>query len=255
MALLVELQPVAMRQRVAALHLGEVAHVVGRQGGDVARCLACRLVVGHAARGRRAQQADIDVVQLRRVDRRPRLVAHLDLLLAEEVGELLDLRLHRLVDLGSWDRTAAPPTLKSRSCLLLRARQGELPAAAVDLVGPGHHVHGDLEILGAARQRADHGDVGLGDAAVQRMALAATPRPRSACGRTRRSSAPDCGSRRRCRCPPRCRSGRRPAPRPSRPTSRPACATGPRDCWSCRRPRCSSASRRGSAARWSCRTG
>ena len=253
MALLVELQPGAMRQRVAALHLGEVAHVVSRQGRGVGDRLLVNLV-GHAGRGRRAQQPDIDVVQLGGVDGRPRLVAHLGLLLAEEVGELLDLGLHRVVDLGI-GIGQQHRHLEVAQLLLLRARQGR--ASSRGRRSRRARPSTSMAISRSSAPRASGPttrDVGRGPRCRPAHGPWGRRCPRSACGRTRRNSARGCGSTRRCRCRPRCRSGRRPAPRPSRPTSRRACARGPTDCWSCRRPRCSSASRRGSAARWSCRT-
>jgi hypothetical protein len=147
MPLLVELEPGAVRQRIAALHLGEVAHVVVGQGGGVARRLAPRLV-GQAARRGGAQQADIDVTQFCSVDRRPCRVADLRLVLAEERRELLDLVLHRLVDLGIGvaEQHRDPEVAQ---LFLLRARQGKRPAAPVDFVGTGDRIHRDLEILGA----------------------------------------------------------------------------------------------------------
>ena len=49
--------------------------------------------------------------------------------------------------------------------------QGELPAGAVDLVRAGHDLQRDLEVVRAARQRSDHGDVRLAQVRRQGLAL------------------------------------------------------------------------------------
>ena len=157
-----------MRQRVAALHLGEVAHVVGHGGRGVGQGLGIGRI-RRAARGGGTQHAQIDVVEFGGVDGGTGFIAHLYLVPAEEGGELLQLVLNRLVDFGV--RIGEQHgDLEVAQLLLFRARQGELPAAAVDFVGAGDRVHGDLEVLGAARQRSDHGDVADTDA-VARVAL------------------------------------------------------------------------------------
>ena len=123
---------------------------------------------------------------------------------------------------------------------MARLRQRQPPADAVALlVGSGDHVERERDIAarcapsappppGRRRPTAAPAASGSCGRALARCR-------RSACGRTRRNSAPACAASRRCRSRARAPRSRPPARRPSRPTSRPACARGRRDCWWCRR--------------------
>ena len=208
------------------------------------------------ARGRRAQQADVDVGSASAVSMPGRArVAHLGLLLAEEVGERLQRApapTGRPPQSGSVSMTA---TLKSRSVFFCERGRVERPAARRRSrrrrpSRPGRSRD--------PRRSAPAGRITQMSACATRPGSAwprgEHDRRRSACGRTRRSSARGCGSRRRCRCPPR--SPVRPAASAAaEPPDEPPGVRDevPRIVGRAVDRRCSSASRPASAARWSCR--
>ena len=160
---------------------------------------------------------------------------------------------------SSRPRSPGPARGSTRRCAAPTAgwragRQGEAEAG-LGRVEPDDRLERQPQILGRARQRPDHRDVGERRRVDQRMAARRGRFPSSACARTGRSNAPARGSTRRCRCRIRARRTPPPPPPPRRPRNRPGYAPCSRDCSTLRRRRdCSSASRPGSPARSSCRT-
>ena len=120
----------------------------------------------------------------------------------------------------------------------------------------GEHAEQQVEVVGAARDRAEHVDVGVGRAAADVVEVAALrdhaearlePEHAAAVRRDAHRAA-DVGAELEAGEAGRDRGGRA-ARRAARP-----CDRGPTGCSSCRRSRCRSGGRPTSAARWSCRT-
>src|SRR5262249_10157512 len=90
------------------------------------------------------------------------------------LGESIDERLE-LVAILEVDFRTAVRKLDSNTQVLERAgwtcREFDLPADAIDVVRPGHRVEGEIQVLGAARQRTDRGNVAIGNNARQCVSL------------------------------------------------------------------------------------
>ena len=104
---------------------------------------------------------------------------------------------------GDAGSSSQVPTRKSASASASHDGSSSRHASAPLGLGPGEHAEEQVEVVGAARDRAEHVDVGVGAYPRRRGrgTRAAGSRRSSASGRRRRSSATGCAPSRRCRCP------------------------------------------------------
>ena len=126
--------------------------------------------VGAARRHVGVQQRGVDAVRMRRVEVRPRLEVHLGAGLGQRARRRLDALLHAVVHRR--DGLVQPDGDAQALQRLGRRRQPVLQAARIEQVGADGQLQRQRQIAGAARQRADHRQVGLG-AGLRRQAVAA----------------------------------------------------------------------------------
>ena len=153
----VDLRPLAVAAGVATEMAGDITLVVRRialgaiTGGGIHRIV----VVGA---GGSAHQVHVDTVALRAVHR-PRVLADLHALLAQKVNQPTQRLLHAGIHLGQWI------VIEHRHAAALRWRAAVLPGqrhaahGGVQAQRRGQDVHRQRQVEGAARQRADCGDV------------------------------------------------------------------------------------------------
>jgi hypothetical protein len=161
-------EPIPVREGDAPHHAGKIAPIGGT---EPARDLDMTIedFLGQPTGGGRAQQLDVDGVEFRHVDVRPRPIADPDPLTGQEVDQALqnvsDLAVDLTVRIVEHNRDAVVG-----KCIAARRSEVETPARRFDRVGSRYDVERKGEILGAARQGPDNRDVRRRDISVESLA-------------------------------------------------------------------------------------
>lgn len=128
--------------------MGRIAVIIGGKGLNYLHAVV-KLLRRHAARGRAAQELDVVLIRLTRIDLGTRGVAHMNLMLSEKLSDSAQTILDFIVDFRFRIGIHHGDAVIAEVCLG-RLGQTQLPANAVDVIRPRHDLQGHFQIIGAA---------------------------------------------------------------------------------------------------------